>query len=140
MEQQTGLWLDHKRALFITNENGKETREEILSGLEGRVRIPGETKSYTRMGTSFFSHEKQQQNKKAELLKKYYHEIADKLVNATEIIIMGPAEAKDEFYKELLSYKKGTAIKVITKETLDSLTDNQIAARIREAFNYQKSR
>ena len=61
-----------------------------------------------------------------------YDEVLKALHRADSVLILGPGEAKGEFKKRLKS-KKFPAHNV-ELETADKLTDEQIAARIRQYF------
>jgi len=131
-----GIWIDNTQAVIVTLENDRERMEKIYSGIEGRVRIPGEGKNYTRMGGQYLSFEKRDEEKRNHQLKSYYHAVIEKLKGASGLLVMGPASAKVGLEKELsrLITPAGT-IKVITQ---GHLTDKQIAAHVRNFFANDK--
>jgi hypothetical protein len=54
------------------------------------------------------------------------------------LLVLGPGEAKGEFVKRLRSKKlSGTAVEV---ETVDKMTDRQIAAKVVQHFTPPKSK
>jgi hypothetical protein len=66
-------------------------------------------------------------------LHKYYDEVIAAIRDAESILIFGPGEAKGELKKRLEKDKLGGHI--IAVETIDKLTDRQIAAKVREYFH-----
>jgi hypothetical protein len=54
------------------------------------------------------------------------------LAEADSILIFGPGEAKGELEKRLAS--KGLSGRVVGVETVDKMTDRQIAAKVRQRF------
>jgi len=65
-------------------------------------------------------------------LNKYYDEVIASLRDADAILVLGPGEAKGEFTKRIEGQKlKGRIAHV---ETVDKMTDRQIAAHVRQHF------
>lgn len=69
---------------------------------------------------------------------RFYAEVAQSVKDASELLIMGPGEAKTQFKHHLDKHFKSTiAEKVVGIETVDHPTDNQILERARKFFkNY----
>lgn len=65
---------------------------------------------------------------------KYYHEVAEHVKDASELLILGPGLGKDHFKKHLDSHHASLAKKVVGIETTDHPTDNQILAYTRKFF------
>ncbi len=68
----------------------------------------------------------------ADKLKIYYDEVISVLRNAESILLFGPGEAKGELKKRL--EEKNPTYHIETVETVDQMTDRQIAAKVREYF------
>ena len=66
-------------------------------------------------------------------LDKYFDDIIAHIRDAAMIQIFGPGEAKDGLLKRL----KNNDLKdrIVKIETADSMTDNQVAAKVREYFS-----
>jgi hypothetical protein len=62
----------------------------------------------------------------------YYDAVIAYLRDAESILIFGPSEAKSKLEKRLAS--KGLGRRVVAVETVDKMTDRQIAARVRQHF------
>ena len=65
-------------------------------------------------------------------LNRYYGEVVECLRDAESIFIFGPGEAKGELEKRLAS--KGLGGRVVGIETVDKMTERQIAAKVRQYF------
>ena len=64
--------------------------------------------------------------------KKKGDEVIASLLGATAVLILGPGEAKGEFAKHIKSKKLGGV--TIELETVDKMTDRQVAAKVSEHF------
>ncbi len=62
----------------------------------------------------------------------YFDDIITHLRDAELIQIFGPGDAKNELAKQLA--KAGLKERILEIETMDNMTDNQIAAKVRERF------
>ena len=119
-----GLWIDHKRAVIvIINEKGEETKQ-IESDMEKHVRFSGEAQKSTEEDIS--------DRRFTNQLNKYYDEVIESIQIADSILVLGPGEAKIEFKKRLES--KEIKKRLINIETVDKMSDNQIAAKVRQYF------
>jgi stalled ribosome rescue protein Dom34 len=65
-------------------------------------------------------------------LNRYYDEVISHLRDAQSILIFGPGEAKDEFEKRLAN--RGLGGRIVGIETVDKMTERQIAAKVRQHF------
>ena len=63
----------------------------------------------------------------------YYDAVIAAIRGAEAILIFGPGQAKAELKKRLASSPLGA--RVVAVETVDRMTDRQIAARVREHFS-----
>ena len=67
----------------------------------------------------------------------FFHQVAESLKSAKEIIIAGPGLAKTHFKTHLEKHHHGNIAKnVIAMETMDHLTDPQIEATGRKFFKH----
>lgn len=125
MEREIGLWIDHRKALIvIIGAEGQEVRE-ITSHMEKHVRFSGN-------GAQDGSSEDQRDRQFWGHLDGYYDRVIDIIHDGDSIHIFGPGEAKGELVKRLKS--KRPSGRIVTVETVDKMTDNQIAAKVRGAF------
>ena len=124
MKQQVGLWIDHRESVIvIVTDEGEETKR-VTSNMEKHVRFSG--------GAQAVSEEDIRDNKFSGHLSKYYDEVIACIGDAESILIFGPGEAKGELEKRL--ERKEPSGRIVGVETVDKMTDRQIAARVREHF------
>jgi hypothetical protein len=126
MKRQVGLWIDHRETLIVfIGDDGEETRR-IESGMEKHVRFSGGNRSEEG------SADDQRDRQFASHLNRYYDEVITNIRDAESILLFGPGEAKGELEKRLAS--KGLGGRIVGIETVDKMTDRQIAAKVREHF------
>ena len=125
-KRQVGLWIDHKETLIVfIGDDGEETRR-IESGMEKHVRFSGGNRSEEG------SADDQRDRQFAGHLNRYYDEVITNIRDAESILLFGPGEAKGELEKRLAT--KGLGGRIVGIETVDKMTDRQIAAKVREHF------
>lgn len=131
MGKNVGVWLDKEKAYVISVNGGKHEIEKVESNVESRVRYDGETKSYSRIGGTFFNPSKKKTKRERHQLKHYLNDLSCKLSGAEKILIFGPADVKKELRKTLIKRKDKPAIRM---ESADRMTENQMVARVKEHF------
>jgi stalled ribosome rescue protein Dom34 len=126
MKSAAGLWIDHSKAVIvIVSDKGEET-EQIESGMEKHVRFSGGSRSEQGGG------EDQQDRQFTGHLNTYYDAVIAQLRDSESILLFGPGEAKGELEKRLAN--KGLGGRIVGIETVDKMTDRQIAAKVRQHF------
>jgi hypothetical protein len=126
MSKQAGLWIDHRKAVIaLITDAGEETRK-IVSSAEKDVRFSGGDGS--EHGSTEDMRDRHFQNH----LNTYYDEVIAVIRDAESIQIFGPGEAKGELEKRL--ELEGLKAHILSVETMDKMTDRQIAAKVRERF------
>jgi hypothetical protein len=125
MKRNVGLWIDHRKAVIVSLTDEVEKTRRIISGMEKHVRFSG--------GAQKTSAEDQRDRRFAGQLHKYYEKVVSCVRDAGSILILGPGEAKVEFKTRLESEALGG--RVVGIETVDKMTDRQIAAKIRQHFS-----
>lgn len=131
--KMVGIWIDKQKSILVKLNGKQEKVETVNSDYEGKIRIDGETKQYTRLGKQVFPNEKSREEKNKQILKKYYDSIISKIKSQDSIIIIGPAEAKKELYKQMATSKE-LLEKVELVENADSMTDNQVVSTFKKYF------
>ena len=126
MNRQAGLWIDHKQTFVVfVGDDGESTRR-IESGMEKHVRFSGGNRPEGGAADD------QRDRQFAAHLNKYYDEVISHIRDADSILLLGPGEAKGELEKRLAS--KGLGGRIVGIETVDKMTDRQIAAKVREHY------
>lgn len=127
MKNVAGLWIDHRKTVIVTLSGATEEITQIASDMEKHVRYSGESEE--------ISGEDQRDRRFSDHLSKYYDEVVSRVRDAQSILILGPGEAKGEFVKRLQS--EGLGGRIVGIETVDKLTDRQVAAIVRQHFATQ---
>jgi hypothetical protein len=129
-----GLWVDHRKAVIVSITDDGETIERVESNVERKVRLSGGSRTgKTPYGPQQVAVDGKQEARIKRQLRHYYQEIIRRIQDAHQILILGPGEAKTEIKKELEKSKE-LALKKVTVEPADKMTERQIAARIRRFF------
>ena len=132
MTRNVGLWIDHRKAVIvILTAQGQEIKQ-IQSNVGKRARFAAGGHSKTIHGRQESTEEDRRDRDYVEHLNRYYHEVIACIGDAEGILILGPGEAKAELQKHLESRELGRHI--VGVETVDKMTERQIAARVREHF------
>jgi hypothetical protein len=125
MNRKVGLWLDHHKAVIVSITNDGEERRIITSNMEHYVRyssnVPGDGSEEDVRDRRFWNH-----------LGEYYDKVIAQIGEAKSIQIFGPGEAKYELKKRLES--EGMLENIVSVDEAGSLTDRQVAKRVRERF------
>ena len=130
MNQNIGLWIDHKQAFLIWHDRKKV--EVIPSNLEPRTHFSGGTRVGGRYNQSVDS-ELRYNDRYNNQLSKYYEQVIATIQNADSIFIMGPGEAKLELERAIRKHK-ALITKLLKIETADKMTKNQMIAYVRDFF------
>jgi stalled ribosome rescue protein Dom34 len=128
MKSKVGLWIDHRKTVVVRLSGDTEEIEQIASGTQKHVRYSGETED--------ISPEDQRDRQFVDHLSKYYDEVISHVRDAESILVMGPGEAKGEFVNRL--HHEGLGGLIVGVETVDKMTDRQIAALVRQQFLARK--
>lgn len=133
MKKQTGIWIDTKEAIIVFI-NGKETSTKTISSqIENRIYHDNEGETGTFQGNQHVNQEKKFEERKNNQTKDYLSEIIDEIKDVEEIFIFGPAEMKTQLKTKLESNKQ-MAQKSISIETSDSMSLNQVVAKVKEHY------
>jgi stalled ribosome rescue protein Dom34 len=120
-----GLWIDHRKSVIVSLTDGVEETQQIDSDVEKHIRFAGGAQAVTA--------EDMRDRRFANHLNKYYDSVIERIHGADAILILGPGEAKAELEKRLESTDHPGQTVVL--ETVDKLTDRQIAAKVRQHFH-----
>jgi hypothetical protein len=132
MGTKVGLWIDHKQAIIVTvTEKGEEIRR-IISEVEKQLRRSGDSPMKGPYEALHVPADDSRQRTFTGHLNIYYDEVIASIRDAESILIFGPSTAKDELKERLDENDLGT--KVVGIETVDNMTDPQIAAKVRQHF------
>ncbi len=132
MAKQIGIWLDFKEAVIIELNNREASIEKIPSEVED-FHVKGGSRTRQPWGPMDKTSDTKYLGRRETQLKHYYARIMDKVEDAGELFVFGPAEAKKGLEKAMLS-RKSFRPQLLSTETADSMTENQMVARVRGFF------
>ena len=125
MKKGIGLWIDHRKAVIVIISDEGEEVKEITSNIEKHVRFSGGASEGGQgedvRDRQFINH-----------LNSYYDTVIAVIRDGDSFQIFGPGEAKGELEKRL--EHEGLKEHILAIETVDKMTDRQIAAKVREHF------
>lgn len=132
MKTNMGLWIDHRKAVIVMVSGKREETKVIESMVEKQPGRFAGIRSTSPYEAQMVQADDSRERKFTGQLHSYYDEVIMVLRDAESILIFGPGEAKGELKKRLEKNKLGEHIKAV--ETVDQMTDPQIAAKVREYF------
>jgi len=132
MKKVAGLWIDHRKAVIVIVGEEKEEIRLIISKIEKQLGRSGGVRSTTPFESQQVPADDSRERKFTGLLKIYYDAVIACIHDTEAILIFGPGEAKGELKEHLERHHLGERIVAI--ETVDKMTDRQIAAKVRKRF------
>ena len=137
MRSKVGLWIDHRKAIVVRVTNKGEETGLVISNVERQLRRSGDSPLKGPYESRQVPADDIQQRVRTAHLGSYYDAVIASLGDAESILIFGPGEAKGELKKRLKKNDLGERIAAV--ETVDKMTDRQIAAKVRRHFAEQPS-
>lgn len=132
MTTQTGLWIDHRKAVIVVVSDQGDTAKHIESNVErngtnAAGRGPGGSHGTRESGA-----EDVRERHLAGQLREFYDDVIAQVRDSEAILIFGPGEAKGELKARL--EHDGLGARIVGIETVDKMSDRQVAAKVREHF------
>lgn len=128
-----GIWMDKRQALILYITEGKENFKTLTSEVE-EYHVLGGSGTRQKGGpqdvvhdSKYLAHEKKQ-------LRSFFKNIAENIEDADQLALFGPAETVGKFRKELKKRFEDLSSKVVVLKTVDSMTQNQTKALLRDFF------
>ena len=133
MKTKVGLWIDHRKAIVVAvTDKGKETGL-IISKVEKQLRRSGDSPLKGPHDPQDIPADDSRQRTFTAHLNIYYDAVIACIRDAESILIFGPGEAKGELKKRLKKNNLGG--RIVGIETVDKMTEHQVAARVRQYFS-----
>jgi len=133
MGVNTGLWIDHRKAVIVAVTDQGEVIKHIISQVEKQPRRSGDSPLKGPYEARIIPADDSHERKFTRHLNIYYDAVVAALHDAEGILIFGPGEAGVELKKRLEKDKLGE--RILGVETADKMTDRQIAAKVRSYFH-----
>jgi hypothetical protein len=132
MRTRVGLWIDHRKAIIVAITTEGEEVKLIISQAEKQLRRSGDSPLKGAYESQIVPATDSRQRNLTGHLNIYYDAIIACIRDAESILIFGPGEAKGELKRRL--EKNNLDKYIVGIETMDKMTDRQIAAKVRERF------
>lgn len=135
MKTNSGIWIDHRRAVILVLSDSQEDMQVVLSHADRQPgRIDGERSTEPYESLQVLADDVKDR-KFEQHLHTFYDEVIACVNESEALLIFGPGEAKGEFKKRLEHEKPSK--RSVTVETTDKMTDRQITAKVREFFQQE---
>ena len=138
MRTKVGLWIDHRKAIVVTVTDKGEEIALTISGVGKQLRRSGDSPLKGPYESYQVPADDSRQRTFTGHLNLYYDAVIACIGDAESILIFGPGEAKAEL-KERLE-KRNLGERIVGIETVDKMTDRQIAAKVRRYFQENSGR
>ena len=132
MKTHVGLWIDHRKALIVAMTDTGEMTRLVISKIDKQLGRFSGVRSTTPYESLQVPADDSRERKLTTSLTRYYRAVIASVGDAESILIFGPGEAKGELAKRLR--RDGLGALVAGVETVDKMTDRQIAAKVRAYF------
>ena len=132
MRTKVGLWIDHRKAIIVAVTDKGEELGLIISKVEKQRRRSGDSILKGPYDPLQVPLDDRRQKALTGHLNIYYDAVIACIRDADSILIFGPGEAKGELKERLERNNLGG--RIVGIETVDKMTDRQIAAKVRKYF------
>jgi hypothetical protein len=129
---KAGVWIDHRKAVIVVVGPAEEYTAFIDSNVEKHLERSGDSPLKGPYESRQVPPDDRRQMALTGEFNAYYDAVIAAVRNAESLIIFGPGEAKGEFKKRLEKHMLGGRVAAV--ETVDKMTDRQIAAKVRNYF------
>jgi hypothetical protein len=133
-----GLWIDHRKAFIIVVSDKGEEERLVISRLEKQLGRSGSVRTSKPFESQLVPADDSREKRFTGLLQIYYDAVIACIQHADFILIFGPGEAKSELKKRLIKNKLGG--RIVGMETVDRMTDHQVAVKVRQFFKDKNGR
>jgi stalled ribosome rescue protein Dom34 len=138
MKTTVGLWIDHRKAIIVAATDKGEETKLIISKVEKQPGRFAGVRSTTPYESQQVRADDSRERKFTGHLNIYYDAVIACIRDAESILIFGPGEAKGELQKRIKKNKLGA--RIVGIETVDKMTDRQIASKVRQYFQEKSAR
>jgi hypothetical protein len=132
MKTRVGLWIDHRKALIVALTDKGQVTRLVISKVDKQLGRSSGIRSTTRYEPLQVPADDSREKKLTTSLTIYYRAVIASIRDAESILVFGPGEAKGELEKRL--QRDGLGARIVGMETVDKMTDRQIAAKVRAYF------
>lgn len=133
MKKRYGIWIDHEKAfLFRVNAEKIESMEALTSEVQPRHHSGVNDNEHSTL-----SNQSKHNERRNNQLDHFMKEILQKIHDADEILIFGPANVKNTLHNTIKETKSMSRV-LVTVTVADKLTENQMRESVRDFFALPK--
>ena len=132
MSNNTGIWIDHRRAVIVELTLDGEHVKTIESKVEKHPERGGDSPMKGRYEARQVPADDSRQRALTGELNIYYDAVIAALPNEDTLLLFGPGEAKGELHARLSKKKPRTRVSAV--ETEDKMSERQMVAKVRAHF------
>ncbi len=132
MEKKVGIWIDKRKAFIVSFLGEDYNTKELPSNIE-TFNPKGGARSKVAYGPMDKMNEKAYLKKEIRQTQLFFKQIEKEIGKPDHLFLFGPAQMKielEKYLKRRMDYKPETMV----TEPADSMTDNQMVAKVRDAF------
>jgi len=138
MKTTVGLWIDHRKAVVVAITDEGEEMALTISKVEKQLRRSGDSPLKGPYEALQVPADDSRGKKLTGQYNIYYDAVIATIRDADSILLFGPGEAKGELQERIEKGKlRG---RIVAVETVDKMTDRQIAAKARQYFREHPGR
>jgi hypothetical protein len=124
MSHQTGIWIDHEKAVIVTISGGDVSVKTLVSDVGPHTHYAGSQEG---------GGEKKYEERHSQALDGYYDEVISQLGEPDALLLIGPGEAKLQL-KHRLGRSHVLSERIVAVEGADKLTEPQIVATVKKHY------
>jgi hypothetical protein len=132
MKRGVGVWIDHRKAVIVVVTDEGEEVGLTISRIDRQLRRPGDAPLQGRSESRLVLADDIRQRKTTEQANVYFDAVIACMGDADSILLFGPGEVKVELRERI--EKRRLRGRVEAVETVDKMTDREIAATVRQYF------
>jgi hypothetical protein len=126
------VWIDHRKAIIVAITDKREALGLIISKVEKQLRRSGDSPLKGPYESDQVPADDSRQRALTGHLNTYYDAVIASIREADTILVLNPGAAKDDLRKRLEGTDLGGRIAGV--ETVDKMTDRQLAKKVRQHF------
>ncbi len=132
MAGNSGVWIDHRRAVVVELDAAGERTHVIASHVEKHPERGGDSPMKGSYEARQVPADDSRQRALTGELNTYYDAVIERLRGHEQLLLFGPGEAKEELHKRLKKFHLDA--RVVAVQTEDKMTDPQIVAKVRSYY------
>jgi hypothetical protein len=138
MNDNAGVWIDHRKARIVGLTPDGELTTVVLSKVEKHLERSGDSPMKGAYEAAQVPADDRRQRALTGELNIYYDAVIEALRNYGKLLVFGPGEAKGELHARLL--KRNLGDRVAAVEPAGRMTDHQVTAKVRAHFGVAAAR